>query len=124
MDCAGPKKGSVRLYECVSAIAECAVRVASQSNGMKPFFIGHSLGGTLAAVFAAYDPDAIHGLLLLNAPLCFQPAASRFRDALVSIVSPDLTDNGMVPGSLLSHVSALASPDTFIWSRLLDAARS
>lgn len=108
----------------MSAIAECAVRVASQSNGTKPFLIGHSLGGTLAAVFAAYDPDAIRGLLLLGAPLCFQPATSRFRDALVSIVPPDLTDNGMVPGSLLSHASALASPDTFVWSRLLDAARS
>jgi polyhydroxyalkanoate synthase len=48
-------KGSVGLDECVSAIAECAVRVASQSNGTKPFLIGHSLGGTLAAVFAAYD---------------------------------------------------------------------
>jgi pimeloyl-ACP methyl ester carboxylesterase len=117
-------KGSVGLDECVSAIAECAVRVASQSNGTKPFLIGHSLGGTLAAVLAAYDPDAIRGLLLLGAPLCFQPAASRFRDALVSIVLPDLTDNGMVPGSLLSHASALASPDTFVWSRLLDAARS
>jgi polyhydroxyalkanoate synthase subunit PhaC len=117
-------KGSVGLDECVKAIAECVVKIASQSNGTKPFLIGHSLGGTLAAVFGAYDPQAIRGLLLLGAPLCFQPATSRFRDALVSIVPPDLTDNGLVPGSLLSHASALASPNTFLWSRLLDAAMS
>jgi polyhydroxyalkanoate synthase len=116
--------GPVGLDECVNAIAECAVRVASQSNGTKPFLIGHSLGGTLAAIFGAYDPQAIHGLLLLGAPLCFQPATSRFRDSLVSIVPPDLPDGGTVPGSLLSHASALASPDTFVWSRLLDAAIS
>ena len=30
----------------------------------------------------------------------------------------------MVPGSLLSHASALASPNTFVWSRLFDAAMS
>jgi polyhydroxyalkanoate synthase len=117
-------KGPVGLDECVKAIAECAVGIASQPNGTKPFLIGHSLGGTLAAIFGAYDPRAIRGLLLLGAPLCFQPATSRFRDALVSIVPPDLIDNGMVPGSLLSHASALASPDTFVWSRLLDAAMS
>jgi pimeloyl-ACP methyl ester carboxylesterase len=117
-------KGSVGLDECVKAMAECVVKIASQSNGTKPFLIGHSLGGTLAAVFGAYDPQAIRGLLLLGAPLCFQPATSRFRDALVSIVPPDLTDNGLVPGSLLSHASALASPNTFLWSRLLDAAMS
>ena len=117
-------KGPVGLDECVKAIAESAVKAASQSNGTKPFLIGHSLGGTLAAVFGAYEPQAIRGLLLLGAPLCFQPATSRFRDALVSIVPPDLIDNGLVPGSLLSHASALASPDTFIWSRLLDAAMS
>src|SRR5262249_10344381 len=28
------------------------------------------------------------------------------------------------PGSLLSHMSALASPDTFIWSRMADAVAS
>jgi poly[(R)-3-hydroxyalkanoate] polymerase subunit PhaC len=117
-------KGSVGLDECVKAMAECVVKIASQSNGTKPFLIGHSLGGTLAAVFGAYDPQAIRGLLLLGAPLCFQPATSRFRDALVSIVPPDLTANGLVPGSLLSHASALASPNTFLWSRLLDAAMS
>ena len=117
-------KGPVGLGECVNAIAECAVSVASHSNGTRPFLIGHSLGGTLAAVFGAYDPQAIRGLLLLGAPLCFQPATSRFRDALVSIVPPDLPDGGTVPGSLLSHASALASPGTFVWSRLLDAAMS
>jgi len=62
--------------------------------------------------------------VLLGAPLCFQPTASRFRDALVSLVPSGLSDAEPCPGSLLSCISALASPDAFIWSRLTDAAFS
>src|SRR5262249_47767193 len=67
---------------------------------------------------------SIRGLGLLSAPLCFQPQISHFRDALVSLVPSGLIDAGPCPGSLLSHVSALSSPDTFIWSRLADAVLS
>jgi len=86
--------------------------------------MGHSLGGTLAAIFAASESESIRGLVLLSAPLCFQPETSRFRDALVSLVPSGLIDAGPCPGSLLSHMSALASPDTFIWSRFTDAVLS
>jgi poly[(R)-3-hydroxyalkanoate] polymerase subunit PhaC len=115
---------SVGLDECVRAISECVATIASVAKTTKPFLIGHSLGGTLAAAFCACEPGAVRGLLLLGTPLCFQPATSRFRDALVSMIPPDLSETDIVPGSLLSHASAFASPDTFIWSRLMDAAMS
>jgi polyhydroxyalkanoate synthase len=35
-----------------------------------------------------------------------------------------ISETDIVPGSLLSQLSALASPDTFIWSRLVDAGLS
>ena len=110
------------LSEYSKAISECVAGLSSK--GAKPFLIGHSLGGTLAAIFAASASESVRGLVLLGAPLCFRPAASRFRDMLVSLVPAGLTDTGPWPGSLLSHMSALASPDTFIWSRLADAAFS
>jgi polyhydroxyalkanoate synthase len=116
--------GHVGLDECVGAISECAATIGNGPIGTKPFLIGHSLGGTLAAVFAACEPQAVDGLLLLGAPLCFQPATSRFRDALISIIPADLTETGILPGSLLSYASAFASPHTFIWSRLADATMS
>jgi polyhydroxyalkanoate synthase subunit PhaC len=116
--------GHVGFDECVKAISECAGKVARALKGKRPFLIGHSLGGTLAAIFSAYEPQAARGLLLLSAPLCFQPATSRFRDVLVSIIPPDLAEMGSVPGSLLSQASAFASPDTFVWSRLIDAIMS
>lgn len=112
------------LKEYTEAISECVAKISNRRSGIKPFLMGHSLGGTLAAIFSASASATIHGLVLLGAPLCFRPATSRFRDALVSLMPPGLSDVGPFPGSLLSHVSALASPDTFIWSRLEDAAFS
>jgi polyhydroxyalkanoate synthase len=112
------------LDEYTDAISECTARISRESGGEKLLLVGHSLGGTLAALFAALKSDVIRGLVLLSAPLCFQPEASRFRDALVSLVPSGLVAKEPFPGSLLSHMSAMASPDTFIWSRLTNAATS
>ncbi|UWU77862.1 alpha/beta fold hydrolase [Bradyrhizobium huanghuaihaiense] len=116
--------GHIGLDECVRAIFECVATITAEPHAVKPFLIGHSLGGTLAAAFSACKPRALRGLLLLGAPLCFQPGTNRFRDTLVSMIPPDLSETDIVPGSLLSHASAFVSPDTFVWSRLTDAAMS
>jgi len=62
--------------------------------------------------------------VLLSAPLCFEAGTSKFRDALVSLVPSALSDADSFPGSLLSQVTVMASPDAFVWSRLMDAAWS
>ncbi|HET9686521.1 MAG TPA: alpha/beta fold hydrolase [Pseudolabrys sp.] len=112
------------LAEYAESISECVATISSRRAGAKTFLMGHSLGGTLAAIFAASEPESIRGLVLLSAPLCFQPETSRFRDALVSLVPSGLVNAEPCPGSLLSHMSALASPSTFIWSRFVDAVLS
>jgi polyhydroxyalkanoate synthase subunit PhaC len=112
------------LDECTRAIADCVAAISAASDGAKPFLTGHSLGGTLAAIYAATAAASIRGLLLLDAPLCFAPKQSQFRDTLVSLLPPTLSDAEPFPGSLLSGMSALASPATFIWSRVMDAAAS
>lgn len=110
------------LDGCVQAISECVAKVSAE--GTKPFLVGHSLGGTLASIFGTVAPETLAGLVLLSAPLCFQPGENHFRDALVSLVPSPLSAAAPCPGSLLSHMSALASPDTFVWSRLKDAMLS
>ncbi len=100
------------------------MKISGEGEDRKPFLLGHSLGGTLAAIFGAMAPESIRGLVLLGAPLCFAPATSRFRDALVSLVPSDLDEAEPCPGSLLTQLSALASPETSVWSRLTDAALS
>jgi polyhydroxyalkanoate synthase subunit PhaC len=112
----------VGLAECAQAIAASLATIGTGAEGRKPFLMGHSLGGTLAAIYAATAPGTIGGLLLLGSPLCFQPDESSFRDALVSLVPAAASDADPYPGSILSHASAAASPHTFIWSRLVDAA--
>jgi polyhydroxyalkanoate synthase len=106
------------------AIGECVATVAREAHGEEPFIMGHSLGGTLATIFCALEPWAAGGLVLLGAPLCFEQASSRFRDALVSIVPSTLSETDPVAGSLLSHASAAAAPDTFVWSRWADTLLS
>lgn len=106
------------------AIGEALAAVSLEAHGTKPFLMGHSLGGTFAAIFAALEPDSVQGLVLLSAPLCFEPGTSEFRDALVAMAPSGLAQMDLVPGSLLSQLSALASPRTFVWSRLMDGALS
>jgi polyhydroxyalkanoate synthase len=106
------------------SIAEAVRRVSRETGGARPFLMGHSLGGTLAAIYGAYDSPSLRGLVLLASPLCFEPGSSRFRDALVSMAPPSVSDAEIVPGSLLSQLSAMASPETFVWSRWIDAGLS
>ena len=105
-------------------LSQAVQMVQRVSEGVKPFLIGHSLGGTLAAIYASLEPDDIQGLFVIGAPLCFQNGTSRFRDIVASVSSPDFSDSSIVPGSFLSQCSAMAAPGPFIWSRLLDAVLS
>jgi polyhydroxyalkanoate synthase len=114
--------GDVGLDDSLVAIADCVSRIGGADGAGRPVVIGHSLGGTLAAIYAASAPDTVGTLVLLGAPLCFAPQTSEFRDALVSLVPPLLSETEPFPGSLLSHMSALASPNAFVWERLMDAA--
>lgn len=109
---------------CGRAIAACVQAISNQSNGMRPFLVGRSLGGTPATIYCAMDPRSVKGLVLLGAPLCFEQASRRFRDALVALVPQELPESEVVAGSLLSQISAVASPDTFVWLRWMDAALS
>ena len=116
--------GNYGIDEYVLAISEAVTTIAAIAKGAKPHMIGHSLGGTIAAIYGAFQPETIKGLVLLGAPLCFEPSKGQFRDALISLVPRKIPEDEPFPGSLLSHASALASPTTFIWSRLMDAALS
>lgn len=121
----GSVDGSADLDEyCGRAIASCVEAISNQPSGAPPFLLGHSLGGTLAAVYCAMEPRSVRGLVVLGAPLCFDRASNRFRNALVALVPHELPESQVIAGSLLSQISAIASPYTFVWSRWMDAALS
>ena len=104
------------------AISGAIDAVSKQAGGLRPFLMGHSLGGTFAAIFAALHPDSLAGFVLLSAPLCLHSGVSPFRDALATMDPQWLSDTDVLPGSLLTQICATASPSTFVWSRLLDAS--
>jgi polyhydroxyalkanoate synthase subunit PhaC len=111
------------LVEFVDDVGRAVACVAAEVNA-RPFLVGHSLGGTLAAIWAALEPEAIQGLVLLGSPLCFRRGVSRFGDSLVALAPVGLSESELIPGSLLSQLSALASPEEFVWARSVDAALS
>jgi polyhydroxyalkanoate synthase subunit PhaC len=103
-----------------------AVAAIRDVSGDTPVLVGHSLGGTLAAIFAARHPEQVRGLVLLEAPLHFGPDAGAFAPLVTA--SPDawwLKDAfGVVPGTFLDLASTTASPRSFISERYLDLATS
>jgi poly[(R)-3-hydroxyalkanoate] polymerase subunit PhaC len=121
---ASEKTCNVGIAECVQGIAAALETVGSRANSRKSILMGHSLGGTLAGIYAASAPNTIAGLVLLSAPLCFGAGETPFRDALVSLLPAPVSAAAPYPGSLLSQASAAASPETFIWSRLMDGVFS
>ncbi len=112
---------NIGIAECAQAISLALKATDSGVLGRRPILMGHSFGGTLAAIYAASAPETVGGLILLSAPLCFEKGESLFRDALVSLVPRPVLDARPYPGSVLSQASAAASPVTFIWSRYVDA---
>ena len=90
---------------------------------------GHSLGGTLAAVFAALHPGRVRGLALIEAPLAFGERGGPLARAVAA--SPHAralrgaaAGGTAVPGSLLTLLSAAAVPSSFVWRRWADLGAS
>ncbi|RAI03812.1 poly(3-hydroxyalkanoate) synthetase-like protein [Acuticoccus sediminis] len=115
--------GSAGLSAYANAIVEAGETIGAGHADNLPFVIGHSLGGTLAAIACSLRPEVVRGLILLGAPLSFGPGSSPFRDVVVANRN-GVAQFGTVAGSELSQSCALLSPGTFVWSRWVDGVLS
>jgi polyhydroxyalkanoate synthase len=99
------------------------IGAAVDAIGGTPVLLGHSLGGTLAALFAARYPQRVGGLALLEAPLHFGPDAGAFAPVVAASPPVDwLTEGfGLVPGSFLDLVTTAAAPREFVLERYADS---
>jgi polyhydroxyalkanoate synthase len=107
-------------------LVACIEEVIQRTGTPRIPLIGHSLGGTLAAVCAARHPELVAVIALLVAPLHFGPDAGAF-EPFVSAVPPAMLAQvaaGGVPGSFLDLVAATAAPQEFQLDRHLDLLRS
>lgn len=109
------------LDEHVDALARMAERVAAGDGGRRPHLLGHSLGGTLSALYAARHPRGPASLVLVESPLCFGEATGALGPLVHSLPHGYAQGFTHVPGSLVSLGASLASPDEFITESRLDA---
>lgn len=108
------------LDEHVDAVARMAQRVAATTGG-RPHLLGHSLGGTLSALYAARHPQGPASLVLVESPLCFGEATGALGPLVHSLPPGYAQGFTHVPGSLVSLGASLASPDEFITESRQDA---
>ena len=107
-------------------LAACVGAIERETGERRTLLAAHSLGGTLAAIFAALHPQRIGALALLGAPVNFGRDFGAFAP-LVALSPPAehlAPPHANVPGSFLNGVSLMASPATFAWSRFEDFLRS
>ena len=122
----GPEENDLGLGDYADRLLRTAVDAVRSATDHVPALLGHSLGGTFTALFAALHPQLVRGLGLLEAPLRFGPAAGAFAPFVLASPHAGLLKavSGNVPGSFISSVSASAAPVTFHLERYLDLAAS
>lgn len=109
-------------------LATCVEAIRAEGDGMPPVLAGHSLGGLLAALFAALHAGEVRGVVLLASPLHF--SFSRDDGALGPVVEAVEARGllrslpGNLPGSVLSQAGFMASPTAFGQERWQDWLRS
>jgi polyhydroxyalkanoate synthase len=105
---------------------DCVGAVRSVTGEPDVCLVGHSLGGTLAAIFAALHPERVRSLVLLEAPLHFGRDAGAVAPLVAAAPHARTLRAALdpAPGSFLSLVTALAAPVTVQVERYLDLLSS
>lgn len=105
-------------------IDACLEAIRAETRHGSVFLAGHSLGGTLAAIFASLHAQRVRGLVALEAPIEF--GSGRLEAVLA--LAPDApvlaAAFGNLPGTLLDWASAHGDPMEFSVGPWLDWAKS
>jgi polyhydroxyalkanoate synthase len=103
-------------------LTACVDAIEAEARQARVILAGHSLGGTLAAIFSCLHPQRIRGLVLLEAPLHFAGNAGKLARLVAEAPDARFVEEafGHVPGSFLNMVSVACAPSEFQWQRLMD----
>ncbi|WP_065752747.1 alpha/beta fold hydrolase [Bradyrhizobium paxllaeri] len=105
------------LEACISSLCLATEMIATK-HGAPPILVGHSLGGTLAAITAALEAQQIRKVVLIESPLKFGEQTGALRP--IVFASPVLPLD-TIPGTLLNLASIAADPKEFAFDRYGDA---
>jgi polyhydroxyalkanoate synthase len=124
VDCAA--QATLRLSDYADRLIEAAIDEIERRTGQSRVILaGHSLGGTLAAIFAALHPSRVRGLVLLEAPTKFADDAGAFAPLIAATpVGAVRRLFDVVPGTVLDLASVAGSPLSFLGARWLDRLAS
>lgn len=123
----GPTEEDFGLADYADRLLAACLDAVQEATGQTDVVLaGHSLGGTLAAIFAALHPNRVRGLVLIEAPLAFGTGAGAFAPLIAAAPHSAWlrTTFGHIPGSFLDVASVLAAPATFLWARQADLLAS
>ena len=112
--------GKSDLESCIGSLRIAAEMIATEHRG-GPILIGHSLGGTIAAIAASIEPHLVSKLVLVEAPLKFGVQTGAL--GTVVLASPTVPLDP-IPGSLLDVATVVAAPDEFVIGRYRDSFES
>lgn len=109
-----------------SFIRESLKEVGKETGRGRAFIAAHSLGGTLAAIFASQNPELVEGLVLAASPLNFGKGGGSLDEAVALFggLPGALGMPGNVPGSYLDTVASSADPETFLFYPMRDFVKS
>jgi polyhydroxyalkanoate synthase len=120
---------SYGLEDYAHRFIQIAAAAMSERFGARNVLLaGHSLGGTLAAIFAALQPRKVQGLVLVEGPLHFAPGAGALGSlATFAPRAPAAVPSGFrqIPGFfLISALGIAADPAELLTARWIDALAS
>ncbi|MDB5728274.1 MAG: alpha/beta hydrolase [Noviherbaspirillum sp.] len=107
-------------------LSSCLAAIRTDCGASRVSIAGHSLGGTLSAIFSCLRPEKVVSLVLLEAPLHFSGdagALGRFIEAVPDARFIEETF-GHVPGSFLNSVCMASAPAEFEWQPMMDFSLS
>lgn len=108
-------------------ILEAQMAIRAETGSPAPVLAGHSLGGTLAAIFATLHPGQVGKLLLLDAPLAFGKYGGPLTQAIRALPHASTirkSAGSPVPGSVITALSVAAAPEILQLQRVTDFAAS
>jgi len=102
---------------------QCLDWIVELEGDQQPFLMGHSLGGTQAAIYCTLHPRRVAGLVLLEAPLEFGKDGGALQSMIRQSPPTDFLGTlvGNMPGVMMNAFSAIAAPDSYLNQRLRDA---